>query len=152
MVASKFKIKKHVTVPLLKISDSGVPAYVKFTGEIFRAKVNESEQKKYEGALASWEKSDKKEPSPQAPNPPELAHVINLETGEVAQIIISAILGSELRDGYPNGGYVGKGFEIKKSKPTGSKRYAMFQIAEVELEDEPVEAETPVKAPAATKK
>jgi hypothetical protein len=133
MTAPKFAIKKHVTLPLLKLNDSGVPIYAFFTGAIFKAKVNEVEAKKYVKDLAVWEASDKTEPAPTVPNPPELAHVIDMETGEVAQIIVNAILKTELVDTYPNGTYVGKGFEIKKFKPTGGKRYAMIQIAEVEV-------------------
>lgn len=133
MATPKFVIKKHVTLPLLKLNDSGVPIYAFFTGAIFKAKVNEVEQKAYVKNLAAWEASDKSEAAPTQPNPPELAHVIDMESGEVAQIIVNAILKTELIDTYPNGTYVGKGFEIKKFKPTGGKRYAMIQIAEVEV-------------------
>lgn len=147
MNAPKFKIKAHVTVQLLKIADNGVPAYVKFAGAIFQAKTNEAEQKKFDLESAKYNKASPEERAdmkvPQQPNPPKLAHVVNLETGEVQQIIIGSILESELKDAYPEDGYVGKGFEIKKQKPTGNKRYAMYQIAEIELPEE-AQADVPV--------
>lgn len=153
MATSKFAIKKHVTLPLLKVNDNGTPSYVFFTSAIFKAKVNEVEQKKYVKDLASWEASNKKEPAPQVPNPPELAHVIDMESGEVAQIIANAILKTEIEDNYPDDTYVGKGFEVKKFKPTGGKRYAMIQIAEVEVPPE-IEAmrKGTIDAPAKAKK
>jgi hypothetical protein len=120
-MAIAFKVKKLVTVPLLKTPDNGTPIYVRITSEIFDAKDTEGRTPRAEGT--------------QKKQPPKLAHVVNLETGEVQQIIIGTVLGSELNDQYPDNGYVGKSFEIKKLKPAGGKSYAMYQIAEIEVDE-----------------
>jgi hypothetical protein len=150
MNAPKFKIKKHVTVQLLKVED-GKEYFVKFNGAIHKAVVNEAEQKKYENAKAKYDSLSDAEKLqveakdiPVPPNPPQLAQVIDLTTGEVVQIIIGSVLESELKREYPNDTYVGKGFSIQKAKIQG-KRYAAYQIAELELEEEP-QAETAAPA------
>lgn len=139
MAAIQFKIKKHVTVPLLKVPDNGAPVYVRFEEPIYRSTVPEIEKKKYETALKKYQEAiaagETDVTAPQAPNPPELAKVVNLETGEHMEIIVSTVLGAELRESYSGDTYVMKGFEIKKFKMQNGKRYATFQIAELELEE-----------------
>jgi hypothetical protein len=110
MANIKFKTKKHVTLPLLKFQNND-PLYVQFTDAIFTGKVVD----------------DKKEP-------PKMANVINLETGEEAQIILGAVLVSNLEDTYPNETYVGKQFMIEKSAPEGARKYSLFNITEIEVE------------------
>lgn len=133
--ALKFKIARHVTVPLLKVPDNGTPVYVKITGEIFTAK--ETGEGRNRGSATPAVPGQEPKAKVQ---PPKLAHVVNLETGQVQQIIVGAILESELNDTYPNASYLNKSFEIKKHAPTGGKRYAMYAITEIELEtDEPAE-------------
>lgn len=126
-MAINFTVKKLVTVPLLKVPDTGVPVYVKVTSAIFQAKDTNGKTVDASGVKQK---------------PPMLAHVINLETGEVQQIIVGTVLESELKEGYPDDKYVGLSFEIKKHKPTGAKKYAMYQISEIEVTAE----EAPTKA------
>lgn len=116
----KFKVKSHVTLPLLKILPEK-PLYVKIEGAIFKAK---------EQAGARKQTAPDGTPMQQ---PPELAHVIDLTSGEHAQIIIGTVLGTELRETYPNDAYVGKSFEIVQHKVQG-KRYATYGITEIEVE------------------
>jgi hypothetical protein len=104
-----FKVKKHVTVPLLKIQNNQ-PAYVKFTGAIFTGKVVD----------------DKKEA-------PQMADVINLETAQEMQIILGTVLVGNLRESYPDDAYVGKQFELVKSAPEGTRKYSLYQITEIEV-------------------
>lgn len=121
----KFKVKSHVTVPLLKVPDNGTPVYVTFDGAIEKAKDNDSmRQRKQKMAEAGQPVNE----------PPHIARVINLETGEHMQIIVNSVLKTEIEDKYPENGYIGVSFEIKKYKMTGGKRYATFQIAEIEVE------------------
>lgn len=115
----KFKVTKHVTVPLLKVPDNGEPVYVKITGTIHKAAAIEGGRKDSEGKVQE---------------PPELAQVINLETGEVMQIIFNAVLKKEIEREYPDGAYVNKSFQIRKFKMQTGKRYATFQITEIEAE------------------
>lgn len=121
----KFKTKKHVTLPLLKIQPEK-PLYVKFVEPIVKAKPQAGGRTPAVDSAAA-----KKEP-------PELAHVIDLTTGEHAQIIIGTVLGAELRQTYTSDSYVGKDFEIVQHKVQG-KQYATYGITEIEVEVPAVE-------------
>jgi hypothetical protein len=57
----------------------------------------------------------------------------NLETGEVCQIIASAIIRSTLEENYPSNAYVGKGFAITKRGRQPGKQYNKFEILELDL-------------------
>lgn len=122
-----FKTKKHVTLPLLKIV-AEKPLYVRFIEPIVKAKPQAGGRTPAADSAAA-----KKEP-------PELAHVIDLTTGEHAQIIIGTVLGAELRQTYTNDSYVGKDFEIVQHKVQG-KQYATYGITEIEVEEKPVAEE-----------
>jgi hypothetical protein len=107
-----------VTVPLLRVPDDGTPVYIKSNGAIFKAKENA-----------------KAKPGPDGKplNPPELMEVTNLETGEIAQVVMNEVFATELRDKYPSDGYVNKSFKVCKFKMQGGKRYATFQITEIRV-------------------
>jgi hypothetical protein len=113
------KIVKQITLPLFKIR-AGDTIYVKVIDKAYRA-----------AAL--------KKPSDD-PNklPPMLLNVVNLESGELGQIIPGEILMDLLNDTYPSDGYVKKGFMIKvgdqkASAGGGGKRYNTYSLAEIEL-------------------
>jgi hypothetical protein len=63
---------------------------------------------------------------------PTLMDVVNLKTGEAMLIVVPTVLHQELDKAYPNGGYVGKAFQIRKIK-TEDKAYSLWSIAEIEL-------------------
>ena len=117
----QYEIVKHVTLPLMKLGAE--PAFVKFIGPIFQAENSGKQRESTEPAA--------KNPMP----PPELAHVEDLVRKIPAQIIINAVLGSEIRKSYPQDGYVGKCFRIAKTQLSG-KRYATFEILEVRLKEQ----------------
>lgn len=115
--AFDFKVKKHVTLPLLKIVDE-TPVYIRIESAIEKAKE----------LAATRTRSDA------APKqPPELIHVVNLETGEHAQIIANAVLASTFRDEYPENGYIGKSFQVIRHKMREGKNYATFSVTEIEV-------------------
>ena len=124
--AFAFKVKKHVTLPLLKIVPEK-PLYVKFEAAIEKAKPQAGSRTANAAAASETNPAAKKK------EPPELAHVIDLTTGEHAQIIIGTVLGAELRSTYADGAYVGKSFEIVQHKVQG-KDYATYGITEIEVE------------------
>lgn len=126
--AFKFAVKKHVTLPLLKIVPEK-PMYVRFEAAIEKAKPQAGGRTPSADSAAA-----KKEP-------PELAHVIDLTTGEHAQIIIGTVLGAELRATYSNDSYVGKCFEVVQHKVQG-KQYATYGITEIEVEQSEQPAST----------
>jgi hypothetical protein len=114
----KFTRLKVVTLPLFKLADNKA-MYLKILGPFTIGK----------------QIDDKKEAA-------TLAHVINLETGEEGQIIVGAVLKSTLHEAYAGDSYVGKCFEIVKSKD-GDKKYNNYTVNEVsEPEDDEEAAET----------
>lgn len=125
--ALKFKVAKHVTLPLLKIAPEK-PLYVKIVDAIFKAKPQAGSRAESAANKPEAEGSKKKQP-------PELAHCIDLTTGEHCQIIIGTVLGAELRETYPDNSYVGHSFQIIQHKVQG-KDYATYSITEIEVEEE----------------
>lgn len=106
--------KKLLTRPILKfIKDE--PRYVKFEGKIYLGK----EMKQKAG-------DDKKK------EPAHLADVIDLTTGELAQIIINAVPMSVLKENYPDDSYVGKCFAITRQSRKEGKAYDPFLVEEIE--------------------
>ena len=116
----KFKVKKHVTLPLLKM-EADKPCFVTILEPIYKAK-----------AIAPGRKAADGKPQME---PPELMNVTNLENGHEYQMIVNTVLGSNLRDAYPNDTYVGKSFLLERRQIAG-KRYASFDITEIELATE----------------
>lgn len=113
MAQTIFKTKKLLTLPLLKFAE-GAPRYVRVTSKVFLGKT----MKAKEGEKAR--------------DPAHLAGVIDLETGAVAQIIVSAVVASVWSDEYSNDTYVGKCFAITKQGRVPGKQYVAFDVAEIE--------------------
>lgn len=107
------KRKKLLTRPILKFVKD-VPQYIKFEGAIYLGK--EMKQKA---------EDKKKEPA-------HLADVIDLQTGELAQIIVNAVPMSVLKENYPNDSYVGKCFAITRQSRKEGKAYDPFSVEEIE--------------------
>lgn len=116
---SKIKVLKNVTMPTLSLK-SGQSAYVKFVGAIYLGK----------------ELKPAKEGDPQQA-PANLANVVNLETGETMQLIVSAVVKANINESYPKDGYVGKCFEIAKLAQRAGKRYFDFRLTEIEDQTAP---------------
>lgn len=105
----KFKVKNHITIPLLKFTNH-VPVYVKFTAPTYTGRIVD----------------DKKEP-------PTMARVINLETGELNDIILGTVLISTLNENFPDDGYINKMFKIEKIAPEGTRAYSLWSVTEIEV-------------------
>lgn len=111
-----FKVKKLVTIPLLKIVvDRPINVFV--VSPIHKGK----EQKNTKDGVSM--------------EPADLLHCINLETFAPCQIIVGAVLGSSLRENYPEASYVGKAFRIVQSK-VENKRYKAYDVVELEIDDD----------------
>ena len=113
--AFKPVVIKHVTMPTLKLLPD-VPAYVKITAPIFEGKTQPAKEGE----------AEKK--------PPMIFNVINLETGEVCQMVAGTVVQREIQDTYKKDSYVGKCFMIVKGKKkgTGDRGYFTYEIAEIE--------------------
>lgn len=116
MTTTAFKRKKAITLPTFKFIVD-VPLFVKILEPMHEGAVRLGR-----GKVAD---PDKK--------PPTLARVINLETGEEGQVILASVLKTELDEAYPNGTYVGLGFEMCKQKRKEGKQYDPYSLAEIEL-------------------
>ena len=89
-----------------------MPVYVEIVGPM------------YEGKAA---KDDKRQP-------PTLAEVIDLETGENAVIVCPEVVKSTLNESFPNEGYIGKQFSIEKlAQDNPEKKYFPYRISEIEV-------------------
>lgn len=118
-MAFNFKVKRNITLPLLKLEKNN-EYYVKFDGPMFLGK----------------EINPGKESSDVRKQAATLANVVNLETGELCQIICPLVLQHELNDAYPGEGYVGLCFAISLTRPEG-KAYNLVQVTEIEPSEAP---------------
>lgn len=114
----KYTRTKAVTLPVFKLIDE-TPVYVKITAAMFEGKEQKPQVDKDGKPKAAME-------------PATLLPVVNVETGEVGQIIAGAVLEGILTDSYPNDGYVGKAFEIVKHAKKDGKRYNTYSVFEIE--------------------
>ena len=108
---------RSVILPVLRKVDN-VPLYVEFVSAMRTSTVKARVSKDKDG-----EKSMK---------PATVAEVINLETGEHANLICNTVLESNLTETYPGEGYVGKQFKIIQYEKAEGKRYKTFEITEIE--------------------
>lgn len=106
---SQFTKKRAITLPLFKLS-ANQEYYFKVLAPIYTGKEIAGSQ------MAA----------------PKLANVLDLETGELGQIIVGAVLFSSLTEAYEGEDYVGRCFEIVKIPADGNRRYALWNISEVE--------------------
>ena len=110
----KFRVKRQVTLPLLK-PEVDKPIFIKITSDIFLGK-----EIKGSGEKATME-------------PAHLVNCINLETGEECQLIVAAVLMGIFEDEYAGNSYVGCSFRIVKGAKKDGKRYHPYSISEIEV-------------------
>jgi hypothetical protein len=133
-------VKQQVTFSLLKWIE-GQSRIVKFTAPIFKGKEVKNTRG---GDGVSME-------------PADLARVHTLNDAEevildprsgkpmVYEIIIGAVLGSQLHEHFENDGYVGKWFAITQLPKADKKKYRPYEIVEVGVDEKyiaPVDPET----------
>ena len=108
----KFKKIKAVNRGLLKFSPNK-PIYIKAESAMVQSEKHPKD------------KSDK--------TPPVLMDIVDLQTGEEAQIICGEVVKSELEKHYPNNEFIGKCFEITQHEPEAGKQYRKYSIVEIEV-------------------
>lgn len=137
MAFTKVVLKK-VTLPLFKYQHD-VEYFYKFMTPITRAKEMKEEVKAKRAAAGV-----------QSQEPPMVAQVLNLETGELGQFICPTVLTSEIIENYPGEKYVGKCFSIIIKRAGEGKRYNLIQLDEIaDPKQEPAKTNAPPAAPAA---
>lgn len=116
----QFKVIKHVTLPTLK-QETGVPLFLRIEDKIYKAK---------ELTATRQRKSADGSVTPMAP--PELVTVFNHADQHTYTLIANSVLAENLRDMYPEDGYVGKTFRIVRNQMAGSagRKYATYDITE----------------------
>lgn len=107
----KPKILKRVTLPTMKLQPVN---YVKFLS-----------------AIVAKPKQEKDENGKLVEKTIDIAHAVNLETGEEVHFVVGDVLKKELTSAYPKDAYVGKAFMVEKRDVPG-KRYKNYFIAEIE--------------------
>lgn len=140
--APKFKIKAHLTVPLLKVENDKDYA-VTFETKFVKAEATPARKTFEEFTNPDTGAIEKREKVVAQKEPPITCQVTNLYTGVRQQMIIGSVMHSEIVKKYPDDSYVGKSFAFKVYAIQG-KQYKGVELAEVE-----VETETPAGAPAA---
>lgn len=117
-VLKGFKVKNHVTVPVWKWEPEE-PKFFTILEPIHKSAALRNEAKKGK---------DGKEMEPA-----DVAKVKDLNTGNVQVLIFGTVLAGNLRETYPNDGYVDKSFSAVQHRVEG-KRYRTYTVAEIEAE------------------
>lgn len=113
-MAFKAKAVRRVTRPVMKMEE-GKAVFFRAVGAFYEGR----EIKPTSGTDAQMK-------------PATLIDVIDLETGEEAQIVAGAVLASNLREAYPNDTYKGRCFQVTKLPKAKGKRYFNFDVVEIE--------------------
>lgn len=130
--APKFKIKAHVTLPLLKVAE-GKDYAVTIETAFVRAEKGPDRKVKEEFTDPDTGVVTSREVVKPAQEPPVLCQVTDLYTGKRMQMIAGSVFHSELDKKYPDGSYLHKSFAFKVYAIQG-KRYKGVELAEVEVE------------------
>ena len=114
--APNFKVKRRVTLPLLKIA-LDKPVFLRIEDKMFTGKAIEKGGKQMEAAT--------------------LMNCTDLSTGEMVQIICNKVLESIMTEEYEDKGttYVGLSFMLTKHPKASGKDYHTFTVVEIEVED-----------------
>jgi hypothetical protein len=110
------KVKKSLTPPVLKLEED-VTHYIKITAPMYVGRVI---------------KDDKRKEGDKEREPATIIDCVNLDGGEVCQVIATAVIKSTLSESYPDNTYVGKSFSIKKAGRQPGKQYNKFEINELD--------------------
>ena len=110
------KIAKRITLSTLKF-EQDVSLYVQLTRAFVEKLDTVYEKTKKDG-----------EPSKTL----HVGRVIDLNTGEEAEIVVPAVVLSTMHESYPNDAYVGKNFELCKLAKKAGKNYFPYRINELE--------------------
>lgn len=114
-----FKVKRQVILPSLSLQE-GVARTLTIL-EAMRVSTVKAARPRAKG-----EKDD----GPQ--KPATVCPVVDVTTGENFTLIVPAVMEGNLRENYPDDGYVGKTFYVQKKPKRPGKRYFDLELSEVE--------------------
>jgi len=110
-----FKIAKRITLPSLVLKEN-TPMALRID-DPFR--------------ISKWIDPD---PKKAKEKPATICSVTNMQTGEVAVLLVPEVMHKNLDEAYPDNTYVGKVFGVQKLPKRPGKRYHDMEIAELEAE------------------
>lgn len=122
-----FDIVLRVTKPFIILPEDGTAAYIKIDTAIAPDQTSFSDRVRA---------TKSKDGETQSQEPMHVADVTNIQTGEVGRMIFASVLESQLKETYPDDKYIGKIFQIARSKTKGgrgTRKYWSFDITEIRL-------------------
>jgi hypothetical protein len=122
-----FKPKRLLTVPVLSLKDNE-PRILRFDGKMHIGKT-----------MKAKEGDKPKEPA-------TIASVTDMESGEIFDLIVSAVLHSVLDEEFPGDAYVGKVFSVTALPKRDGKQYKGMKVYEMDIVDSSKPAEEASKA------
>ena len=128
-MAIKYTKKKLLTRPVISMKSEGAECFIKIQSPFHEGKMREDDKAG----------DDKRKKSTL------VLDVVNLETGEEAQLVAATMLVSTLTEEYPDDSYVGLCFHLVntgKKEGAGGQRYNKMLIEEIEPSDVADEDET----------
>jgi hypothetical protein len=147
-IAFKFAVVKQVTRQQIKMIED-TAYYFRFQSDIYREEdINPTRKRKVKDGAETADKPMEA---------PWLMDVTEHTSGEIGKIIVPSVLKTELEDAYPvleeggKPGFIGRDFEVIPHKKAG-KRYWVFDIQEIAIEDSPLDAKEAAQAETAAKK
>lgn len=123
----QFEIVKRVTLPFL-ILEGDKTYYLKFDTAFEPDTTSFSERVRAQKTPANGE--------PVKQEPIDIATVTDLQSGEICRLVGHAVLKSNIEDVYKDKSYVGRLFQIKRSKDRfgkGTNKHFRFNIDEIKL-------------------
>lgn len=108
---SQYEIVQDVVLPILTMPVGETRGF-QITGPMFEGKEIKEDGKAKRGKAT-------------------LANVVNLVDGQRMQIVIPTVLEANLRENYPEDGYVGRSFMVRNMGKRPGKEYNDMQISEV---------------------
>lgn len=132
VVAFKFAVVKQITRQQIKMLEN-TEYYFRFQSGIYKDEDSPTRKPR--------KSKDGEEGKPM--EAPWLMDVTEHTTGEIGKIIVPSVLKIELEDAYPEvdgkPGWLNRDFQVIPRRKTG-KRYWLFDIQEIQIQDSPLDA------------
>lgn len=110
-----FVVRRKITLPTLVMKEIGKTHLIRFENPITLSTVDT-------GKVDADGKKEK---------PANVAHVIDLDSGEEMTLLVPALVQANLERDYEGEGYVGKSFMFTNNGKREGKRYVVYTIAEI---------------------
>ena len=123
---TKIGVTRLVTLPTWKWAD-GETKYFRCESEIREGRSIDSKTLRDSGEVIKPSKKDEPKMAPA-----RIMQVTDLQSGTRCEMVVGAVLESNLIETYEKGTYVGKCFQVTRSKVEG-KRYKNYSLIEIDI-------------------